>query len=156
MSSGTVIHDDLRLGPILRQHSLLYVEEERHEVQLVRRRRQLHHPSVFQARSNSSNHRGSHLLCISDVQLRIILLRPALRLRLHGGIRSLVDPDQLMRLRSHQVAHQTAECAPLQLHALRLLHKLAEDGLTSPQLDIVLLVEAPHCVSGDLAVQVKS
>ena len=78
VGSGAVIYEDLCLRAIPGQHSLLHVEEERHEVLLIGRRGKLHHPLVLEARTDRSDHRYSHLLRISYVQLRLVLLCPAL------------------------------------------------------------------------------
>ena len=109
----TIVDDDLLLGAIPGQDGLLHVVEERHEVLLVRGWSQLHHTAVLEARAYRSDHGDSHLSRISHVKQRLALLAPALRLRLHGGVRGLINPDQLVRLRPHQVGHQTAERASL-------------------------------------------
>ena len=83
MGSGAVVDDDLLLAAVTRKHSLLEADEEGHEVVLVGRRSQLHHSSVFEAGTDGAEDCGSHLTGVADVQHRLLLLRPALRLHLH-------------------------------------------------------------------------
>ena len=59
-----------------------------------------------------------------------------------------------MRLRPHQVAHQSTERSSLQRHSLRLVDELPVNSLACAELDSVLLVEAPERVRGYLAVHV--
>ena len=83
VSSSSIVHDDLLLSTVSRQHGLLQVVEERHEVLLVRRASQLHEAPLLQASANRSNHSHPHLPSIANVELRVVLLRPALLLALH-------------------------------------------------------------------------
>ena len=150
---GSIVHNDLLLRAVPGQDGLLDVVEKRHEVVLVGGWSQLHHSAVLEASTNRSDHCYSHLPGISHVKQRLTLLAPALRLRLHGGVRGLVNPDQLVRLRPHQVSHQPAERTSLQRHSLRLINKLPEHSLAGTELDVVLLVESPHSVRRDMAAE---
>ena len=83
MCPCAVIYDDLLLGAVPGKNRLLDVVEERHEVLLVGGGRQLHHTAILKTLANRADHCDSHLASITNVEHRLLLLRPALRFHLH-------------------------------------------------------------------------
>ena len=154
VSSSPIIDDYLLLLAILGKQRLLETDEEGHEVLLVGRRSQLHHSAVLQTLADRTEDSHPHLSSVLHMEHWLVLLGPAFRLHLDRGVRGFVQPDELLGLRLHKIANQTAKGASLSSHSLRLVYKLSIDGLSSAELDTVLLVEPPHCVRRDGAIHV--